>query len=480
MEFHQLCPRLPISSSFWCNMNLLQLLLFIPVVHSLLNCGHQSKAFCSNPLTPHCYALRKVPLMAIQQSENSNTVDVAIVGAGIGGAALASDIHKRGLNVLLLEQAESIREGGSAIGLWTQAWRALDYLGIGEVMREGYYEGTRLKLLNNQGKQLGGFDLNECDKGPHEFRYVMRAQLLRKLLEQVPNKKIMYNSKVKDVIADPTGNNRICLENGKEISARVVVGADGINSSVRSIIRPQDGKPKYAGYKAFRGISKCKPDWKGVDDNTIYQMWGQGTRMGISRMSPTEVYWFITYNSEEALDTAERDPKSRKEKALELVSGWGKNAAAIVEGTPEDSIVVGAMRDRFPELRPWGKDCVTLIGDAAHPMTPNLAQGGAAALEDAVELGYALSNLLASSSTNDKVPSSSNIQETLRTFEENRIKRLAKLNLKSFAFGAALQLPFTPITFVRNNIAVPGLFAINYLPTTFLDHTDWYPPNSSG
>ncbi|CAM9812223.1 unnamed protein product, partial [Heterosigma akashiwo] len=61
-------------------------------------------------------------------------------------------------------------------------------------------------------------------------------------------------------------------------------------------------------------------------------------------------------------------------------------------------------------------------------------------------------------------------------FESKRVKRLAKLNLKSLAFGAALQLPFPPVTFVRNNIAVPGLLKVGFLPKNFLDHTDWYPP----
>ena len=150
----------------------------------------------------------------------------------------------------------------------------------------------------------------------------------------------------------------------------------------------------------------------------------------------------------------------------------------------------------------WGEDEISLIGDAAHPMTPNLGQGGALSLEDSIELSSLLLPVLKTKSIAykeaniDKIDSKldtqsldNNIKEkeefaglrlqrnkeiadALRLFEATRYKRILKLAIKSYVFGFLLQIEFSLITFVRDNIVLPFLFS----PKPFLEHTNWIPP----
>lgn len=147
--------------------------------------------------------------------------DVVICGTGIAGLALAADLERRGVDYLVVEKASSPREGGTAIGFWTNAWRCLDNLGISEPLRKVlmwcryksidpyhptaqphkpptnppthaqlYWQGERVRIGTAGGgaRELANFGVADCDYGPHEFRYVMRSELLRLLLKAVPAK----------------------------------------------------------------------------------------------------------------------------------------------------------------------------------------------------------------------------------------------------------------------------------------------------
>jgi len=116
----------------------------------------------------------------------------------------------------------------------------------------------------------------------------------------------------------------------------------------------------------------------------------------------------------------------------------------------------------------FGKGCITLVGDASHPMTPNLGQGGCTAVEDAVvlarQLGAVLKNRASDTSSSSR--GVQDIEACLRSFEAERSRRCLPLTVRSYAFGAALQIPFEPICTVRD------LFVENFFqPAHFLDHT---------
>lgn len=114
----------------------------------------------------------------------------------------------------------------------------------------------------------------------------------------------------------------------------------------------------------------------------------------------------------------------------------------------------------------FGRGCVTLVGDAAHPMTPNLGQGGCTAIEDAVVLARELAPALKEASQGSSSSSLGDVEARLRRYEAERARRCFPLTLRSHLFGAALQLPFEPICAVRDAFVERA-----FNPSHFLDHT---------
>lgn len=138
-------------------------------------------------------------------------------------------------------------------------------------------------------------------------------------------------------------------------------------------------------------------------------MWGRGERFGVVPIGRERVYWFATANVPEGGGNS----KDQKEELLRRFGTWAEPVAELISLTPETAIFRNDIYDRQP-LEQWGMGRVTLLGDAAHPMTPNLGQGACQAVEDAVVLADCLSNLR-------------DVSKALRTYESRRIGRTTAL-----------------------------------------------------
>ncbi|CAI7775388.1 unnamed protein product [Closterium sp. NIES-54] len=175
-----------------------------------------------------------------------------------------------------------------------------------------------------------------------------------------------------------------------------------------------------------------------------------------------------------------------KEEALYHVQGWQGGIERLIHATPATSIVVGTITDRWtmpPPLGTWGRGAVTLAGDAAHPMTPNLGQGACTALEDAVILARCLWEASEpderlgkgsggveegedGASVRRRRVESEKVCGALREYERLRGRRVAQLTVRSFGIGWLLQLPQEAVCFARDKVVLPHLFS----PSHFLDH----------
>lgn len=219
----------------------------------------------------------------------------------------------------------------------------------------------------------------------------------------------------------------------------------------------------------------------------VNQVWGAGVRLGTFRMSDTELYWFVTYNQPAPATPGRSGGEGEDDSGAALLAKaravlqewdpkWG--AEAIIDSTPPEAVLRTSIGDRLPRvLGNWGKGRVTLVGDAAHPMTPNLGQGGAAAMEDALVLGARLAAAVAvqqEGGEGEKDAGGKALPAALRAYEKERGPRVAYLTLKSGVFGILLQIPFLPVTFVRDNLALPLVFK----PKSFLSHTKWCGPTA--
>jgi FAD-dependent urate hydroxylase len=189
------------------------------------------------------------------------------------------------------------------------------------------------------------------------------------------------------------------LAGSREARGSLLVGADGIHSVVRQQLFGAEPL-RYAGFTAWRAVTPVPAGVKLLAG----ECWGCGQEFGIVPLSHNRIYWFATRNVPER---EEDMPSGRKQELLKLFQGWYPAIPALIQAAPQDAILRNDIYDR-PPITAWSKGRVTLLGDAAHPMTPNLGQGACQALEDAVVLA---SNLRASGS----------IQQVLQTYQTTRL-----------------------------------------------------------
>jgi 2-polyprenyl-6-methoxyphenol hydroxylase-like FAD-dependent oxidoreductase len=196
----------------------------------------------------------------------------------------------------------------------------------------------------------------------------------------------------------------------------VLVGADGLNSTVRAGLLTE-GAPRYAGYTVWQAIIGFPHDR--VPAGTFRVLYGRGSRFAYYHVKGRRLYWFGLTNA----PARERDPEQGpRDRLLALFAGWAPPVEAIVKATPPEAIQRQDVRDRKP-IRQWARGRVTLLGDAAHPMTFNVGQGACQAIEDAAVLARCLQD------TDDAVAA-------LREYERRRRPRTAAITKRAWTLGA--------------------------------------------
>ena len=168
---------------------------------------------------------------------------------------------------------------------------------------------------------------------------------------------------------------------GESVAGDLVVGADGLNSVVREHVLG-DGPPRYAGETIFRGVAELEL----ADPGLSRELFGRGRRAAYYELAPGRVYWWATAPLPEGTAIA---PGDRRDYLGRAFAGWAFGIPELHRSTPADSILQNDIYDRRPARR-WHRDAAVLLGDAAHPTTPNLGQGACMAIEDAVVLARSI------------------------------------------------------------------------------------------
>jgi 2-polyprenyl-6-methoxyphenol hydroxylase-like FAD-dependent oxidoreductase len=219
-----------------------------------------------------------------------------------------------------------------------------------------------------------------------------------------------------------------------------LVGADGLWSTVRRTLHG-DSTPRYAGYTAWRGVIAYAGDVRASET------WGRGRRFGLVPLADGRVYWFATANAPEHSQMPEGD----KSELLGRFGRWHDPIPSVIEQTPDSAILRNDIYDLKP-LKTWGIGRVTLLGDAAHAMTPNLGQGACQAIEDGVVLADCLAR------EPDTV-------EALRSYERARAPHTAMVIERSRRLGRVGQLQNPVATWLRDTLvgALPARSQLSQL-----------------
>ncbi|KAM0949826.1 putative FAD-dependent urate hydroxylase [Dioscorea sansibarensis] len=217
--------------------------------------------------------------------------DVIIVGAGLCGLATALGLHRKGVKSVVLESSEVLRAAGFAFSTWTNAWKALEALGIADELRRHH---LRLEGLSIYSASAGSITYQmpfKASEGP-EMRCVRRDLLLETLAKELPSDTIRYSSKV--VLIEESGNLKVLhLADGSTMKTKVLIGCDGVNSVVSKWLGLK--KPSFAGRSATRGFTEF-PDGHGFSPEFV-QFFGQGFRAGILPCDEKSMYWYFTWSS---------------------------------------------------------------------------------------------------------------------------------------------------------------------------------------
>ena len=312
---------------------------------------------------------------------------VIVVGAGLGGLALAVALGRVGIETTVLEQASAFGEAGAGLQLSPNAMRALRSLGLEARVRAiGFAPEAAEVREHASGRLLLSNTLGAAaeDRWRAPYLQVHRADLHALLLDaatRVGGATFRLGARVAGVEAGA-----VVLHDGERLDADAIVACDGVRSAVRAALWGE-GAARFTGQVAWRGTVAADRVAPGLV-KPMAQVWtGPSRHFVCYPVRGGALINFIAVTEERRWRTESWSEPGDKAALLQAFEGWPETARALIDSA--DAVWRWALYDR-PPLPRWSRGTTTLLGDAAHPMLPFLAQGAAMAIEDAVVLGDAL------------------------------------------------------------------------------------------
>jgi 3-hydroxybenzoate 6-monooxygenase len=384
---------------------------------------------------------------------------IGIAGAGIGGLSTAIALARHGFAVRVFERVAQLREAGAGIQLGPNAFRMFERLGIEHPMRDIAFEPRALVLMDSlSGSEICRQRLEESfqSRFGHPYRVGHRSDVQKVLLQAARSYPDLIELHLGESLRSFTqgeGEVTVTLESGTTKVVSALVGADGLWSVVRQAIL-RDGAPRVSGHIAYRAVLSMpdmSPDlvsdnvevWVGPRHHLVCYKVSGGKSLNIVAIIHSSRYLegWDTAGDPTELQAGFADACPRVRRLLGLVQTWR----------------MWVLCDRNP-MPGWTQGRVTLLGDAAHPTLPYLAQGACMALEDAASLA-------------DQIARRSNdIPTALSHYERARLERTASVQLTAREMGEIYHAD-GPAREARNQ-ALSARDADDHEPNAWLFGTD--------
>ncbi|WP_163873311.1 FAD-dependent monooxygenase [Rhizobium laguerreae] len=310
---------------------------------------------------------------------------IAIIGAGLGGAAAGALLQHAGFNVQIFEQAPSFSRLGAGIHMGPNVLKIFQRIGMDQKLID--ISSTPAYWFSRDG--LTGDYLSRIPLEGYGATYctVHRGDLSALQMDTMTPGTVQFNKRLTR-LEDNGSDVYLEFQDGTSARATIVIGADGINSHVRETLLGAE-KPNYSGWVGHRAmISAEKLKKFDLTFEDCVKWWGPDRHMMVYyTTSRRDEYYYVTGVPHPAWEFDGAFVQSSREEMSEAFAGYHPVIQALVEAT--DDITKWPLFNRNP-LPLWSQGRMVLLGDACHPMKPHMAQGAAMAIEDAAMLARCL------------------------------------------------------------------------------------------
>ena len=341
-------------------------------------------------------------------------IQIAIIGAGIGGMTAAVTLAQKGFKINVFEQAPELSEVGAGLTVTPNATKGLIYLGLGEAMNKigmahdlqgvRHYQTKEIIVPLKRGKHM-------LEKyGAYQFQ-VHRADIHDLLIENLEKHSPGCVSVDHQLVGIDQKSDRVKLifNNQAEYECDFVIGADGTRSAVRTAILGND-EPEFSGYVAWRGVVPTDGlDESDFDECGSCAFISPGRVFARYLIRDAKEYNYVAFLATDEWAEEGWSIPSKVETVLETFSDYNQQVKNIISATPPEGCYKWGIFTRQP-IAKWSSERVTLLGDAAHPLEPFMGQGASMAIEDGVVLGRIIED-------------ASGFSEIIERYETARIER---------------------------------------------------------